>query len=164
MRQYNVDNIDALPIAFSGISMQEGEEHGNEVFDRHYGRLFDRFEQQDRVYQLGGVVAPMLSVRAMSMGLAGTDFQQHRHFATAAETYRRDIQRLMNGDIAANQKKGQVYLADHTLWEQVPEFGYTAPGTSWVVGNYTTSLVVLALWTVAALGFMVRCANVARAD
>lgn len=164
MRQYNVDNVDALPIAFSGISMQEGEEHGNEVFDHHYGRLFDRYEQQDRVYQVGGILAPMLSVRAASMGLAGTDFQQHRHFARAAEAYRRDIQRLMNGDIAANQKKGQVYLADHSLWEQVPEFQYTAPATSWVVGNYTTSLLVLAVWTVAALLFMVRSASVARAD
>jgi ABC-2 type transport system permease protein len=164
IRQYNVDNVDALPIAFSGISMQEGEEHGNEVFDRHYGRLFDRYEQQDRVYQVGGLVAPMLSVRALSMGLAGTDFQQHRHFATAAEAYRRDIQRLMNGDIAANQKKGHVYLADHTLWEKVPEFEYTAPDTSWVVGNYTTSLLVLAVWTIAALGYMVRSASLAKAD
>lgn len=164
LRQYDVDTVDALPIAFSGISMQEGEEHGNEVFDRHYGRLFDRYEQQDRVYQVGGLVAPMLSVRALSMGLAGTDFQQHRHFATAAEAYRRDIQRLMNGDIAANQKKGQVYLADHTLWEKVPEFEYTAPDTSWVVGNYITSLLILALWTMAALGYMVRSASVAKAD
>jgi ABC-2 type transport system permease protein len=162
--KYKVDNIDALPIAFSGISMQEGEEHGNEVFDKHFGRLFDRYEEQNRVYQIGGVVAPLLPVRALSMGLSGTDFQQHRHFTTAAESYRRDIQRVMNGDIAANQKKGQVYLADRTLWEQVPEFEYTAPGTAWVLGHYTASLGVLLLWTVAAFVFMVRSATVARAD
>jgi hypothetical protein len=70
----------------------------------------------------------------------------------------------MNGDIAANQKKGQVYLADRTLWEQVPEFEYTAPGTAWVLGHYTTSLGVLLLWTAAAIAFMVRSATVARAD
>jgi ABC-2 type transport system permease protein len=164
LRQYNVDDVDALPIAFSGISMQEGEEHGNEVFDEHFGRLFDRYEEQNRVYQLAGVVAPLLSVRALSMGLAGTDFAQHRHFATAAESYRRDIQRMMNGDIAANQKKGQVYLADRTLWERVPDFEYTAPGTGWVLGHYTTSIGVLLLWTIGAIWFMVRSANAARAD
>ena len=162
--KYGVDNVDALPIAFSGISMQEGEEHANEVFDEHYGRLFDRYEQQNRVYQLGGVVAPMLSVRAISMGLAGTDFAQHRHFAIAAEDYRRDIQRLMNGDIAANQKKGQVYLADHDLWSQMPDFDYTAPSTAWAVGNHTASFGVLAFWTIAALALMVRSASTASAE
>jgi len=164
LRQYNVDTIEALPIAFSGISMQEGEEHGNEVFDRHYGRLFDRYEQQNRVYQLGGVLAPLLSVRALSMGLAGTDFDQHRHFATAAESYRRDIQRVMNGDIAANQKRGQVYLADHTLWEQVPDFEYTAPSTTWVLTNHTISLSILVFWGVAASFFMLRSAVAAKVD
>ena len=164
LKQYQVDNVDALPIAFSGISMQEGEEHGNEVFDKHYGQLFDRYEQQNRVYQAGGVLAPMLAVRAVSMGLAGTDFPQHRHFARAAEQYRRDIQRLMNGDIATNQKPGQTYLAEQALWASVPDFQYTAPSTSWVLGNYTASLFVLALWTVLALVFMVRSADVARAD
>jgi ABC-2 type transport system permease protein len=92
------------------------------------------------------------------MGLAGTDFAQHRHFASAAESYRRDIQRLMNGDIAANQKRGQVYLADRTLWEQVPDFEYAAPRTSWVLGNYAVSIAVLAAWTLAAVVFMVRSA------
>ncbi|MSO52335.1 MAG: hypothetical protein CK533_13955 [Acidobacterium sp.] len=162
--KYGVDNVDALPIAFSGISMQEGEEHANEVFDEHYGRLFDRYEQQNRVYQLGGVVAPMLSVRAISMGLSGTDFAQHRHFAIAAEDYRRDIQRLMNGDIAANQKKGQVYLADQSLWSQMPDFDYTAPSTAWAVGNHTASFGVLAFWTIAALALMVRSASTASAE
>jgi ABC-2 type transport system permease protein len=164
LQRYHVDHVDALPIAFTGISMQEGEEHGNEVFDRHFGRLFDRYEAQNRVYQMGGVVAPLLAVRALSMGLSGTDFQQHRHFAAAAESYRRDIQRLMNGDIAANQKKGQVYLADQSLWAQVPDFEYQAPGTGWVLSHYTASIAVLLTWTAVAVVLMVRSATLARAD
>lgn len=164
LQKHGVGDVDALPIAFSGVSMQEGEEHGNEVFDKHYGRLFDRYEQQNRVYQLGGLAAPMLSVRAISMGLSGTDFAQHRHFATAAEDYRRDIQRLMNGDIAANQKKGQVYLADRSLWAQVPDFDYSAPSTAWAVANYTTSFSVIVLWTIVALAVMLRSASTVSAD
>lgn len=163
-QQHGVDHVDALPIAFSGVSMQEGEEHANVVFDRHYGRLFDRYEQQNGIYQWGGMVAPMLSARALSMGLSGTDFPQHRHFALAAEDYRRGIQRVMNGDIATNQKKGQVYLADQSLWASVPDFDYLAPSTGWVLGNYTTSIVVLGLWTLAALAWMVRSATTMSAD
>jgi ABC-2 type transport system permease protein len=156
LRQHGVDTVEALPVAFSGISLQEGEEHGNEVFDHHYGRLFDTYDRQNTVYQLGGIVAPMLAMRSVSMGLAGTDFPQHRHFVTAAESYRRLIQRTMNGDIAANQKRGRVYLAGRELWEKVPDFEYTAPVASWVLGNVRWSVVILGLWLVAAVVWMVR--------
>lgn len=154
LRTHGVSSVDALPVAFSGISLQEGEEHGNEVFDRHYGDLFDVYERQNTIYQLGGLVAPMLAVRSLSMGLAGTDFAQHRHFITAAESYRRLIQRAMNGDIAEHQQKGQVYLAGRELWEKVPELEYVAPSTSWVLGNTKWSLLILAAWTVAAVSWM----------
>ncbi|MDP1572114.1 MAG: DUF3526 domain-containing protein [Vicinamibacterales bacterium] len=164
LREYNVDTIDALPIAFSGISLQEGEEYANLVFDRHYGRLFDLYDRQNRVHQLAGVVAPMLAVRSLSMGLAGTDFLQHRDFIRAAEDYRRDIQRILNGDIVRNQKPGQVYLAGRALWEEVPPFDYEAPATSWVLAAYTTSLLVLGLWMAAAVAWMLRAGATARVD
>jgi ABC-2 type transport system permease protein len=156
LRQHGVDTVEALPVAFSGISLQEGEEHGNEVFDHHYGRLFDTYDRQNAVYQLGGIAAPMLAMRSVSMGLAGTDFPQHRHFVTAAESYRRLIQRTMNGDIASNQKRGRVYLAGRELWEKVPDFEYSAPAASWVLGNVLWSVVILCVWLVAGVMWMVR--------
>jgi ABC-2 type transport system permease protein len=163
-REYNVASVDALPIAFSGISLQEGEEYANLVFDRHYGRLFDLYERQNRVHQIAGVVAPMLAVRSLSMGLAGTDFLQHRDFIRAAEDYRRDIQRILNGDIVRNQKPGQVYLAGRALWEEVPAFTYEAPGTAWGLGAYTTSLLILAAWMLGGLAWMLRAGATARVD
>lgn len=163
-KQHHVDNVDALPIAFSGISLQEGEEHANEIFDRHYGRLFAHYERQNRVLQLAAVVAPMLAVRSASMGLAGTDFNQHRDFVGAAEAYRRDIQRVMNHDIAVNQKKGQVYLADASLWSRVPEFEYQAPSTTWVLRNHAISLIVLAAWLIGAAAVLVRTTARLRVD
>lgn len=162
--RYGVSAVEALPIAFGGISLQEGEEHGNEVFDRHYGRLFEQYQRQNRLHQLGGLVAPMLAVRSVSMGLAGTDFEQHRHFMTAAELYRRGIQRVMNDDIAKNQKQGAVYLAGAELWNKVPAFEYDAPSTSWVVSNVRWSLALLALWTACAAGLLVASVRVARVD
>jgi ABC-2 type transport system permease protein len=155
MLQYHVDTVDALPVAFAGVSLQEGENHGDEVFDAHYGRLFDTFDRQNTVYQLGGLAAPMLAIRSVSMGLAGTDFQHHRHFITAAEGYRRVIQRTMNDDIVAHPTKG-AYLAGSDLWNRVPEFEYQAPATSWVLANVRSSLVVLGLWLLLAFGWMSR--------
>jgi len=164
LKQYNVASVDALPIAFSGVSLQEGEEHGNEVFDKHFGALFGRYERQNRVFQWSALVAPTLAVRGLSMGFSGTDFGQHRHFVTAAESYRRDIQRTLNGDIAKHQQAGQVYMAGRELWDQVPAFSYEPPTAGWVVGQYAIALAVLGAWLAAAVVLMMRAASTALVD
>jgi ABC-2 type transport system permease protein len=165
MQQYKVTTVDALPVAFAGVSLQEGENHGDEVFDTHYGRLFDTFDRQNVVYQLGGLGAPMLAIRSVSMGLAGTDFPHHRAFITAAEHYRRIIQRTMNEDIMAHPVDGPgvvdaerrgPYVAGPDLWARVPEFEYQAPATAWVLANNRSSIAVLGLWLVLALAWMSR--------
>jgi ABC-2 type transport system permease protein len=150
LRQYNVGTVDALPMAFSGLSLQAGEEHGNEVFDHHYGALFDIYERQNRTSLLAGVVAPLVAIRSLSMALSGTDFAHHRHFVAAAEEYRRLIQRVMNGDILANQKPGQSYLAGADLWTRVPDFDYAAPSTSWVLRRQIPAILMLLGWGLLA--------------
>jgi ABC-2 type transport system permease protein len=164
LKEHNVTSVDALPIAFSGISLQEGEEHGNEVFDKHFGRLFDIYDRQNGVFQWSALASPLLAARGLSMGLAGTDFAQHRHFVTAAETYRRDIQRTLNNDIAVHQRPGQTHLAGRELWDQVPAFDYSPPGTGWVLGHYAPALVVLGAWLLLSVVAMVRAATTALVD
>jgi ABC-2 type transport system permease protein len=157
LQRYGAASIDAVPVAFSGVSLQEGENHGNEVFDRHYGRLFDIYDRQNAAVQFSALVAPMLAMRTISMGLAGTDFQQHRDFVSAAEDYRRLIQRTMNDDITAHPtKRGGVYLAGPELWEKVPQFEYVAPPASWVIGHIAWSAAILGLWLVVAMVWMSR--------
>jgi ABC-2 type transport system permease protein len=147
--RYGVESEEALPINFAGISLQQGEEHGNEVFDRHFGQLYDTFDRQNRLTQLAGFLAPTLAVRALSMGLAGSDVTQHRHFAMAAEQYRRHIQRVLNNDIAQHQKRGEVYLAKESLWSSVADFDYRAPGLGWVLAEQAPAAVALLAWVVA---------------
>lgn len=164
LRRYNAQSMDAVPINFSGISLQEGEEHGNEVFDRHYGRLFEIYDRQNHAYQIAGVGAPLLPMRALSMGLAGTDFAHHRDFVRAAEEYRRMIQRVMNDDIMANSKPGVTYAAGPELWRKVPDFVYEAPQTAWVLEHYRWSLGLLAMWLAGSVWFALSSASRARID
>lgn len=153
MKQYGVDKLEALPVSFAGISLQEGEEHGNAIFDKYYGRLWDRFEQQNRLKQMTGAVAPMLAINSVSMGLAGTDFAQHRDFAAAAERYRRYFIKQMNDDMTVNAgKQDFTYIAQPAVWRTAEEFRYTAPSTNWVLRHQAGSLSLLALWFVAAAG------------
>jgi ABC-2 type transport system permease protein len=156
VRAYNVTAVEEAPINFSGVSLQEGEEHANQVFDRHYGRLFDTYEGQQRVVTLAGAVAPLLPVRALSTALAGTDIAHHRDFVRSAEEYRRGIQRLMNDDIFRNSRAGIVYTAGPELWARVPEFRYEPPGLGAVLVQQRLSLIVLGAWLVAACWFASR--------
>jgi ABC-2 type transport system permease protein len=164
MRQYNVQSMDAVPINFSGISLQEGEDHGNEVFDRHYGRLFEAYEAQNRAFQWAGVAAPMLPMRSLSMALAGTDFAHHRDFVVAAEEYRRAIQRVMNDDITRNAKPGAAYVANADLWSRVREFDYALPNARWALGQAAPSLMLLLAWLAGALWFAARATRRLAAD
>jgi ABC-2 type transport system permease protein len=151
-KQYGVTKLDDLPVNFRAISLQEAEEHGYTVFEKHFGQVFDRFEQQNAVYRWGGVIAPLIAVRSISMGLAGTDLAHHRHFTVAAENYRRTIIRYMNDDILIHPTKaGEEYLAGPELWQKVPEFQYEAPVALWALRQYTGSIMLLAVWLIAAI-------------
>ena len=162
LAEHGVERVEDLPVNEVGVYLQESEEFGNRIFDRNYGALWDAFERQGVVHEALAVVAPLLAVRTLSMGLAGTDVEQHRHFATAAEAYRRDLMRRMNGDLADNSRTGDTYLAGPELWEETPPLEYAAPTLGWVLGNRILSILVLGTWLVGAV--MAAAARVRRAE
>jgi ABC-2 type transport system permease protein len=155
LKKYNVDRLEALPVNLTGVRLQAGEDHGNEVFDHAYSGLWKTFEEQDRVRRWAAFAAPGLAIRSISMGFAGSDFAQHAHFAKAAEEYRRGIQRVMNDDIMKNAGAGAPYFAGNDLWAKVGPFEYTAPDAQWVMGRQAGSFGVLLAWCCAACAAMV---------
>ncbi len=162
LAEHGVERVEDLPINEVGVYLQESEEFGNRIFDRNYSALWDTFERQGAVHETLAVLAPLLAVRTLSMGLAGTDVEQHRHFATAAEGYRRDLMRRMNGDLADNSRTGEVYLAGPELWEETPPLQYAAPSLGWVLGNRVLSILVLGTWLVGTI--LAAAARVRRAE
>ncbi len=163
LAEYGVQRVEDLPINAVGVYLQESEEFGNQIFDRNYGALWDTFERQGVVHETLAAAAPLLAVRTLSMGLAGTDVEQHRHFATAAEGYRRDLMRRMNGDLTENSLTGDfTYAVGAEVWEAVPPFEYAAPTLGWVLGNRLLSLLMLGGWVVGAI--VVAMVRVRRAE
>jgi len=152
LRANGVDRVDSLPFNYDGFTMQRGEEHANEVYAHYFGRLWDRFGQQDRAQLVGAVVAPVIAVRFLSMGIAGTDFGQHRAFAEQAEAYRQDFNRVMNDEIRdqARADESFSYQADSTLWRSIPAFTYEAPSLGRALSTHVVSLVALGAWLVLA--------------
>jgi ABC-2 type transport system permease protein len=153
LARYQVEKVEDLPINFAGWALQQGEEYGNKVFDKRYGELWEIFERQNRVHDLGAIFAPLLAVRSLSMSLAGTDFNHHRHFATQAEEYRRLVNRMLNENMMRNAgKKDFQYTANQTLWQSIPPFYYQMPSTAWALQTQKLPLALLLLWALGAIG------------
>lgn len=148
LHAHGVRHVDSLPFNFDGLSMQRGEEHANEVYGHHFAQLWDRFAVQDRAQLAGALVAPVIAVRYLSMGIAGTDFGQHRAFALSAESYRQRLNKAMNDAIMERAGPGAAfsYQADSTLWRSLPAFSYEAPGLASVLDSHGVSLVLLIVW------------------
>jgi ABC-2 type transport system permease protein len=156
LKQYGVSRIEDLPINFSGWSLNQGEEYAARVYDKHYSALWQTFEKQNRFYNLSSIFAPLLSVKSVSMSMAGTDFAHHRHFASEAEEYRRVVNRMMNEDYMNNSRTGDTnYLANEKLWASVPQFQYELPTTNWAINTQILPLVMLLLWTLLAVGLAI---------
>lgn len=153
MHEYNATSIAGVPVNFRGISLQEGEEHGNQVFDRHYGALYDQYRRQVSSSRAVGILAPAVPMRLFSMAMSGTDVEHHRAFATAAETYRRSIQRTLNGDITSHTAAS--YEAGQDLWDRVPPFTYEMPSLSTILAASRTDVLLLCAWLFAATWFAV---------
>jgi ABC-2 type transport system permease protein len=151
LKKYNVSRIEDLPVNFTGVSLQEGENHGNAVYDRVFGQLWKTFAEQETIHRTVALFAPGLATRSVSMAFAGADFSHHAHFATAAEEYRRGIQRTMNDDIMRNAGKSGPYLAADELWSKVSAFDYKSPDAGWVLQQQGPALLILSVWCVLAI-------------
>lgn len=123
LKEYGVDDEKKLPVNWSGINLQRGEEHGNQIFDRHYGRLFAAMQAQSDARGWAGFVSPTLALAGLSSAAAASDTAHHVQFVNAAEQQRRAIQKLMNDAIAATPN-GQRVDGDKSLWQRVPAFNF----------------------------------------
>ncbi|MEM1042203.1 MAG: DUF3526 domain-containing protein [Bacteroidota bacterium] len=160
MEDYGVSAIEDLPVNFSGIALQASEAYGNQVYEKHYGALWAQVERQNRVQALAGLVTPLMAVRATSMGLAGTDFAAHRHFAEAAETYRRDFVEVLNADLATlTDPVFNRNTRGRDFWASLDRFAYVPPSAGWAAQRQALPLGLLALW---ALGGLVAAVAAAR--
>ena len=151
LAEHGVDNVEALPINFSGWRLQVSEQYGDQFFDRHYAQLWDQFQAQDGFRQVVGFGAPLLAVRSLSMALAGSDFAHFRLFAEQAEQYRRSLVEFLNNDMRDNAIQADFrYTGNENLWNKSPSFEYAAPGAGWALSSQPVALAALSVWFVFA--------------
>lgn len=156
LKQYNVASVADLPFNFDGLVTVEAEKYTSDVYRRYFQGIWEVYEAQDRLYQAGALAAPMLAIQSLSMGLAGTDFGQQRHFAEAAEHYRNRMTLEMNDYIVRNVRYGdRQAVAGADLWKTLPDFDYTMPDVRWVMGRVLPSAGILMAWFAVCLGLAI---------
>jgi ABC-2 type transport system permease protein len=157
--QYNVDSADKLPVSPKGIALMEEEADADRIQEARFDALHETHTKQSRVYQAAAFLSPMLAVQSLSMGLSGSDYAHHRHFAQAAEQYRRRLIYIMNEDDMANSKPDAApyipTMRGRDLWEKAPPFQYTAPAVGWAIQNQAPNIVILCAWFVIISGVTV---------
>ncbi len=145
---YNVTTVDSLPINIDGLLMQADEEYGNQVWDKHFKTLYEVYQRQKQLYQLGGLVNPFGALQSVSMGTAGADNLHRIDFLQQAETYRRGFIRMLNLKHAfGGSKSGDWgWKADQAFFQSVPDFDYKPPRLSQFIGHYLADHLVLLAW------------------
>ena len=158
LETYGVEKIEDLPINFAGLELETSEEWAAEVFDKYYGLLDDAFRKQNHARQILAVFSPLVAIRSLSMGLAGTDYFQHQDFSQVAEDYRRNMVYLMNRDLTihgveySSENFDYVnYTVGREVWETLPDFEYHVPPVSWALYNHRWSVIVLLFWLAATI-------------
>ncbi len=156
LNEYGVDSLSQLPINFDGIAMQADEEYGNQVWDKHFGRLREVFREQKQSLQLGGIINPFIALDNSSKGFAATDNLHHQDFLLQVETYRRTFIKTLNDEHAyGGSKSGDWgWQADNEFFKSVPDFSYTPTSLASVFRYYVLDVGILILWSVLTFGLL----------
>lgn len=146
-----------VPLNQWGRALKLDDQASYAVYDRHFGRLWDTWEQQQAVQEAGGLLLPLLAIRSFSTATAGTDFAHHRDFTAAAERHRRVIQDTVSQDLVDHADplghQHFAYQASPSLWARVPAFHYHAPSFGWALSHSGTSALVLCASLALAVAF-----------
>lgn len=152
-RKYAVAAQEDLPRRTFGEGIKAIEIARYAVLNRHYEKLWDIFDRQQNLQRWGGLVAPLLTLQAFSMGMSGTDFAHYRDFAHAAERQRSLISERMNDDLIEHAGDAGIdYTALVALWKTVPAFNYPIPTPAWALAHNWPSLLVLGATLLLSFG------------
>ena len=157
LAEYNVDSLTQLPINFDGIVMQEDEEYGNLVWDKHFGNNYAILQKQKSLYQISGFLNPFASLQSTSMGFCGTDMIHHIDFLRKAEDYRRFLIKVLNDKHAyGGSKTGDwKWKVDNSFFKTVNDFTYDTPKIADFIKHYKMDIFCLIWWS-ALITIMIR--------
>lgn len=155
LRRYGVAEAEDLPFDFAGVTLQAGEEYSNRVFDRFWGQASAREKAELRTQLWFSPLSPLIALRSLSAGLAGSDTVHQHAFTQAAEQHRRWVQLELNKAQAATGR-GQNFKnkMPANFWRNISTFEYRLPHLLSAMGEYAIYAAILVAWLLSAFALL----------
>ena len=102
LETHGVERIEDLPINFRGAVAAKAEADLTELLRRHAEERIEGEVRQAARAAAYGWLSPVISIRELSMAIAGTDLASHHRFLRETENLRFDFVQDLN-EIHANQ-------------------------------------------------------------
>lgn len=151
LAEHGVSRVEDLPVNYGGIVMREGEKLSTAVFNDYYARLFEAHRAQDGLALRAGLFTPLLAIRSLSMGLAGTDAHHLVDFEEQAEAHRYAfIQRLNHLHITKIRwHDDKAQRLDAAEWRAFSPFEPRRPSAGWALSRVAPAGLAVIAWAAA---------------
>lgn len=149
LKKYRVDSAKALPFNIDGLTLQFNEDYRTMAFNHYFKEIENTFAQQQQFLRLSGIFDPFLSAKRLSMALAGSDFYHHDDFFKQAQTYRNQLIKKLNMQLAMHGKgvKGE-YIVGPIYFGQLKDFRYQLPSLDRVLQLEKIAILSLTGWII----------------
>eukprot|EP01031_Cornospumella_fuschlensis_P027335 gene27335-33020_t len=161
LTQYKVNSVEQLPVNFDAIAMQEGEKYSTMVYNKHFDRMENIYQNQNSVAAYSAILNPFMAVRNLSMGMAGSDYKTALAFQKYAEKYRYEMVETLNTHMRDFSKTGDwEKKADASIYAKIPDFDFKNPSTISVLSQNWVAILALLLWIILCIRMVSNLKNI----
>ncbi len=153
LQQYGVDDLNDVPIGVNAARRLFRDAYADEVYEKHFSRLWALYANQQQILQCFAVVSPVIAIRNISMTLSGSSLADQKHFEAASETYRRHVNTTIDEwDLHHTQGivSFEVQYSDADLWQSIGTFSYVPLHWTRSVSHALPDFFVLLGWVIFA--------------
>lgn len=136
-----------------------GEQLTSDIYAKHQRQLTNRYREQNTIIRGLAFLSPYLSIRELSMGLSGTDFETYDDYLLQAEDYRykmamhmAKLQKEQLKPSAIHSSEGKKNAIDRSEFHRFPEFQYHYQPALRSLRQQATPLVALLIMLGLCLG------------
>ncbi len=154
LAQYGVSRIEDLPVNYKGLVGMEGERLTSALFERYGREGFARQQAQLQHVAMFSVLSPVIALRRLSMGAAGTDLHSHQRFLDQAERHRYTLVQALNRLQAeqlswATDRNSRESRIGKAHWHGLADFRFEPEPAAATLRRTAPMAAVLAAWLLA---------------
>jgi ABC-2 type transport system permease protein len=163
LAQYDVDNVDELPVNFRGLVAQQSEVELTATLNKYAEKRMSRELEQSTRLDSFGVISPYVAIGTASRSLAGTDLSTHHRFLRETEDLRFNFVQGLNkvhikklsyaDDMARNkdEEAGKRARVSSENWQILQDFRFQPDSASTRFNRAAASLLSLLIWLLVIL-------------